>query len=115
MSNFNLPGGPDSRHEGYYFVSKQTLSQLTDLKPDTFKTYRKRDWKEGIHWNGNGDESKRRLIRYNWPLIEDWFHNQNDPDAHQRAIEHYLATRLSNQKKIRTRHSKYKKDNQLDE
>jgi tRNA(His) 5'-end guanylyltransferase len=51
---------------------------------------------EGIHWV----RMNSRCIRYNLELIKDWLHNRHDPAAHQRAIEIYQASLLSNQRKI---------------
>ncbi|MEO0375351.1 MAG: hypothetical protein AAF329_12155 [Cyanobacteria bacterium P01_A01_bin.17] len=50
---------------------------------------------EGIHWV----RVNSRCIRYNLELIQDWLHNRHDPAAHQRAIEIYQASLLSNQRK----------------
>ncbi|WP_228040979.1 hypothetical protein [Nodosilinea sp. LEGE 07088] len=51
---------------------------------------------EGVHWV----RVNSRCIRYNLELIKDWLHNRHDPAAHQRAIEIYQASLLSNQRKI---------------
>ena len=79
------------------FVTKYTISELLKLSPETLKKYRL-DGRlvEGIHWI----RVNPRVVRYNLPLVQDWFQNQSDPQAHQRAIENYLAAQLSNQKKV---------------
>jgi hypothetical protein len=45
-------------------------------------------WREGIHYIT--DLSGDRL--YNLPLIQDWVLNQRNLEAHQRAINAYLAS-----------------------
>jgi hypothetical protein len=50
-------------------------------------------WREGLHYVT--DEVGDRL--YNLTLISDWVANLNDPIAHQRACELYLASLPSNQ------------------
>jgi hypothetical protein len=50
-------------------------------------------WREGLHYVT--DDSGDRL--YNLTLIADWVGNMNDPVAHQRACEMYLASLPSNQ------------------
>lgn len=50
-------------------------------------------WCEGLHFVT--DEAGDRL--YNLDLIADWIANLNDPVAHGRAIELYLASLPSNQ------------------
>ena len=52
------------------------------------------DWIEGIHFYRKG----RRVI-YNLALIRDWQVNQEDPKAHQRAIEKWRNTLPSAQPK----------------
>lgn len=78
------------------FVSKRHIAQYLALSGDTLKKYRQQgDWLEGIHWvriNSN-------CIRYNIELIQDWLCNRHDPLSHQRAIERYRSSLLSNQKK----------------
>lgn len=49
-------------------------------------------WREGLHFVT--DPSGDRL--YNLTLISDWVANINDPTAHQRACELYLASLPSN-------------------
>jgi tRNA(His) 5'-end guanylyltransferase len=81
-----------------HFASKQEASQYLNLSGTTLKRYRLQGLLiEGIHWV----RINSRCIRYNLDLIQDWLHNRQDPIAHQRAIENYQASLLSNQKKTR--------------
>lgn len=79
------------------FVDKREASRLTGLSGDTLKKYRLKQGLliEGIHWV----RLNAKTIRYNLPLVQDWLQNRNDPKAHQRAVENYQATLLSNQPK----------------
>lgn len=78
------------------FVTKHTIAELLKLSPETLKKYRL-DGRliEGIHWI----RVNSRVVRYHLALIQDWLQNQGDPQAHQRAIENYQITLLSNQKR----------------
>ena len=77
------------------FASKRTASECLNLSHSTLKKYRlEGDWIEGIHWV----RINSRCVRYNIELIKDWLHNRRDPIAHQRAIDIYQASLLSNQK-----------------
>jgi tRNA(His) 5'-end guanylyltransferase len=79
------------------FVSKQEATQSLKLSGTTLRRYRVQGLLiEGIHWV----RVNSRCIRYNLELIKDWLHNRHDPAAHQRAIEIYQASLLSNQRKI---------------
>jgi tRNA(His) 5'-end guanylyltransferase len=81
-----------------HFANKQEASQYLNLSGTTLKRYRLQGLLiEGIHWV----RINSRCIRYNLDLIQDWLHNRQDPIAHQRAIENYQASLLSNQKKPR--------------
>jgi tRNA(His) 5'-end guanylyltransferase len=81
-----------------HFASKQEASQYLKLSGTTLKRYRLQGLLiEGIHWV----RINSRCIRYNLDLIQDWLHNRHDPIAHQRAIESYQTSLLSNQKKNR--------------
>ncbi|MEM6432604.1 MAG: hypothetical protein AAF773_01910 [Cyanobacteria bacterium P01_D01_bin.115] len=67
-----------------------------NLSSTTLKKYRLQGLLvEGIHWV----RVNSRCTRYNLELIQDWLHNRQDPAAHQRAIEIYQASLLSNQRK----------------
>ncbi len=79
------------------FVSKQEATQSLKLSGTTLRRYRVQGLLiEGVHWV----RVNSRCIRYNLELINDWLHNRHDPAAHQRAIEIYQASLLSNQRKI---------------
>ncbi len=79
------------------FVSKQEATQSLKLSGTTLRRYRVQGLLiEGVHWV----RVNSRCIRYNLDLIKDWLHNRHDPAAHQRAIEIYQASLLSNQRKI---------------
>lgn len=79
------------------FVSKQEATQSLKLSGTTLRRYRVQGLLiEGVHWV----RVNSRCIRYNLKLINDWLHNRHDPAAHQRAIEIYQASLLSNQRKI---------------
>jgi hypothetical protein len=77
-------------------VNKHEASAVLGISPETLKKYRLQansTLLEGIHyhvWN-------KRVIRYNPDLLADWGVNRNNPQAHQKAIEAYLRSLLSNQ------------------
>jgi hypothetical protein len=84
------------------FVSKQEATQSLKLSGTTLRRYRVQGLLiEGVHWV----RVNSRCIRYNLELINDWLHNRHDPAAHQRAIEIYQASLLSNQRKVPQRSS----------
>lgn len=86
-----------------HFVDKREVSRYVKLSGTTLKRYRLQGLLiEGIHWV----RINSRCIRYNLDLIQDWFQNRHDPNAHQRAIEVYQANLLSNQKKTTRRSAK---------
>lgn len=94
---------PTQEFEDSQFITKKMFCRLTGLSGETLKRYRRTGtWIEGIHWI----KLNNRLICYNWPLIKDWFQNSHDPAAHQRAIEAYQASLLSNQPRQRGRKRK---------
>jgi len=85
------------------FVSKQEATQALKLSGTTLRRYRVQGLLiEGVHWV----RVNSRCIRYNLELISDWLHNRHDPAAHQRAIEIYQASLLSNQRKVPQRSSR---------
>ncbi|XGV98785.1 MAG: hypothetical protein ACAF41_07565 [Leptolyngbya sp. BL-A-14] len=83
-------------------VNKHEASAVLGISPETLKKYRLQANStliEGIHyhvWNA-------RVVKYNAALIADWGLNRNNPEAHKRAIEAYLASLPSNQPKKRGR------------
>jgi hypothetical protein len=83
----------------YQFVSKQVVTELTGLSGYTLKRYRLQGkLQQDIHWVAVNS----RVIRYNIKLVLDWLQNHiSNPQAHLRAIENYLASLPSSQKKVR--------------
>ncbi|WP_072016069.1 hypothetical protein [Leptolyngbya sp. KIOST-1] len=81
----------------YKFGDKRKAADLTGFSPETLKKYRLIDKSllENIHWV----KVNSRTIRYNLTLLADWIANRDDSAAHRRAIEHYLQSKLSNQRK----------------
>lgn len=80
----------------FKFVGKKIIADLTGLSVETLKKYRLNGiWTQEIHWI----RLNCRTVRYNYELIYDWMQNSHDPIAHQRAIDIYLASLLSNQRK----------------
>lgn len=97
----NLPSVPsDLQHlvEDYEFVAPAYICQLMGISRTTCKRRRLQgDWKEGIHWI----RISQTCVRYNLPLIRDWMINHRHPAVHQRAIDYYVDSLLSNQKQKR--------------
>ena len=85
-----------------YWVNKNVAAQILGISTHTLKLYRKRHWTLGIHFQ----YLNSRTIRYHEGLLRDWFANISGPQTHQRAIENYLASLLSNQQKKRGRNSR---------
>lgn len=77
-------------------VSRCEIARLLRLSPGTIKVYQRKNWLEGVHFI----RINSRVTRFNLQLIEDWLHNINDGQAHQRAIEAYQSTRLSNRRRV---------------
>lgn len=97
-TNYNLAGDLVSDQRGFRFVGKQEIADLTGLSCETLKQYRLRGRLiEDIHWI----KLNSRVVRYNLFLIKDWVQNHNNPQVHQRAIEAYLSSLPSNEKKRR--------------
>ena len=84
------------------WINKHAAAQLLGISVHTLKNYRKQHWQLGIHFQCLNS----RTIRYHKPLLIDWLANRLSPTAHQRAIEFYLASLLSNQPQKRGRRSK---------
>ncbi|MEM7554616.1 MAG: hypothetical protein AAF378_11030 [Cyanobacteria bacterium P01_A01_bin.84] len=85
-----------------HWINKHIAAQILGISTHTLKLYRKRHWTLGIHFQ----YLNSRTIRYHEGLIRDWFANICDPQAHQWAIQVYLASLLSNQKKKQNSKSK---------
>lgn len=97
-TNYNLAGDLVSDQRGFRFVGKQEIADLTGLSCETLKQYRLTGRLiEDIHWI----KLNSRVVRYNLFLIKDWIQNHNNPQIHQRAIEAYLSSLPSNEKKRR--------------
>jgi hypothetical protein len=79
------------------WVTKKTAATILGISTHTLKVYRKRHWTLGIHFQ----YLNSRTIRYHEGLLRDWFANLSEPHIHQRAIEVYLGSLLSNQPKKR--------------
>jgi hypothetical protein len=78
------------------FCTRRVLSQVTGLSNSTFKQYQLSGiWIEGIHWQ----RLNSRCVLYNLPLILDWVAHRYCPEVHQIAIENYLYSLPSNQRK----------------
>lgn len=84
------------------WINKRAAAKLLGISPHTLKLYRKRHWTLGIHFQ----YLNSRTIRYHEGLLRDWFANISEPQVHQRAIEVYLGSLLSNQQKKRNRKSR---------
>ena len=82
-----------------FWINKHSASALLDISVHTLKSYRILYWQSGIHYQ----YLNSRTIRYNRELIIDWMANISYPEAHQRAIQAYLASLPSNQTKKRDR------------
>lgn len=74
-------------------LDKHQAAALLGISTYTLRRYRQRYWTEGIHYTC----LEPQTIRYNRELLEDWQANRSDLAAHQRAIETYRASLLSNQ------------------
>lgn len=84
------------------WINKRAAAKLLGISTHTLKLYRQKYWILGIHYQ----YLNCRTIRYHKELLRDWFANISEPLVHQRAIEVYLGSLLSNQTK---KHScKYK-------
>jgi hypothetical protein len=83
-------------------INKHDAAEILGISPETLKKYRLQEGStliEGIHyyvWNS-------RVIKYNALLLADWGLHRNNPEAHQKAVEAYLATLPCNQPKKRGR------------
>lgn len=84
------------------WLNKHDAAKLLGISTHTLKTYRKKHWTAQIHFQ----YLNSRVIRYHEGLIRDWIANRFYPAAHQKAIEFYLASLLSNQMKKRGRKSR---------
>lgn len=81
------------------FLNKKAACTLLGVSYSTLKRYQRKHWIEGVHFV----RVNSRNVRYNEDLIKDWMQNSQGGKAHQRAIELYQASLLSNQKKTKRR------------
>lgn len=78
----------------YQLVSKRDIHAELGISSSCLKYWRLgRDGQppkltEGVHWLRVGP----RKTLYNLELLRDFLHNQDNPDAHQRAITAYLES-----------------------
>ena len=85
----------NSKNSPAFWINKHSASVLLGISVHTIKTYRILHWQSGIHYQ----YINSRTIRYNRELLIDWLVNRYCPEAHQRAIEEYLASLPSNKAK----------------
>lgn len=86
-------------NQTYLLVDKYEVKRLTGYSDSTLKRYRiSGKLQENIHWFSVNSRS----IRYNIVLVLDWFANVNDQQSHQRAIDNYLCSMASNQRKLKS-------------
>jgi hypothetical protein len=79
-----------------FFVNKRDAELLSGFSCETLKKWRlSGKLIQGIHWIKIGDSD--RVVRYNSALLIDFLQNQDDPEAHQRAIDLYIADLPCNQ------------------
>jgi len=98
-ANFNLSNRSVLSQERFRSASKYRAAEILGFSsPESLKRYR-RDGRlvKNIHWFSI---NSRRIV-YNEDLLIDWVANQSDPEAHQRAIEGYLASLPSNSRKVK--------------
>ncbi|MGB3655679.1 MAG: hypothetical protein WBA41_31330 [Rivularia sp. (in: cyanobacteria)] len=93
----------NSSIQDYQFIDKNVAAKLTGLSGDTLKRYRQKGkLQKDIHWVSVNS----RVVRYNKTLLIDWIQNhQSNPKAHSKAIENYLASLPSSQKKTKEKRS----------
>lgn len=82
-----------------HLLNKHAAAKLLAVSTHTLKSYREKYWHVGIHFH----YLSSRAIRYHKGLLLDWSANRSCPQAHQRAVQIYRASLLSNQKKRRDR------------
>ncbi|NEQ26707.1 MAG: hypothetical protein F6K28_48305 [Microcoleus sp. SIO2G3] len=84
-----------------FLLTPQQAAELLAVSTDTIDRLRSDPevgWVRGVHWN----LLPRGGYRYNAELLKDWWANAHDPEAHQRAIENFQASLLSNKKRRRS-------------
>lgn len=93
----------NSSIQDYQFIDKKVAAKLTGLSSDTLKRYRQKGkLQKDIHWVSVNS----RVVRYNKTLLIDWIQNhQSNHQAHSKAVENYLSSLPSSQKKTRQKRS----------
>ena len=87
------------------FITKRQAEELTGFSCETLKKWRlSGKLIEGVHWIRVGNT--QRVVRYNQSLLIDFLQNQQNPLAHERAIEAYLASLPSHKPRKRSRANK---------
>jgi hypothetical protein len=77
------------------FYSQKDAAQMVGLKTLTLKRFRyDGTFVKGVHFA----MPSPKVTIWNVPLIQDFLANQDDPQAHERAIESFLASLPSNDK-----------------
>ncbi|WP_055076026.1 hypothetical protein [Pseudanabaena sp. 'Roaring Creek'] len=81
----------------YTFIQKAEAAKLIGMSTEYLKKQKRlNNLIQGIHYYQYG---KTAPCVYNAELLQDWFIHRNDPDAHNVAIERYLASLPSNERK----------------
>lgn len=85
-----------SASQEYVFIGKNEAAKLIGYAPSTLKKLRASGaLREDIHWI----RINSRSLRYNKILLLDWISNRNDLVAHERAVNAFLLSLPSNQRK----------------
>lgn len=81
------------------FATTAETSAIFSISASTLKAMRlghldrPATFTEGVHWTRLADKK----VLFNLPLVEDFLINKSNPQAHQRAIDRYLASLPSSQ------------------
>lgn len=113
MPETNIPAGQPTPATGYAspealagaglrLVTKHEAAEMLAISHETLKKLRLREGSPLIR-NVHYFKLNSRTIRYNAPLLMDWAINRDNPAAHQRTIEQFLAAKPANQPKKRGR------------
>lgn len=79
------------------WTDKHKAENLTGFSWRTLRNWRLQGiLKEDIHYK---HVNKRKDVYYNLPLLQDYISNIGDLDAHQIAIDNYLRSLPSNQRR----------------
>ena len=77
------------------FIGVREAERLSGLSRQTLKKMRlSGQMTEGLEWV----RQNSRCILYNAALLTSFIQHRTDPQAHQRAVDNYLASLPSNQK-----------------